>query len=192
VPVPANAEALQLAKSLNLDLDPIKQWAIRALDEWSEEKGVYVPRALLEKAAKVGDADRVFVIFEKSQLDDILAGKAKGEKEETPVPTQTAPVHHHELNMASGDRERVEKFDGAAADCPICKRLAKSENADPDKLPADQVVNNEEGAALTLTLLDDDNKDAGEPLFDVDPEAIRQGIREALAPLIMQQTGRVI
>jgi HK97 family phage prohead protease len=193
VPVPAHPEALQLAKSLNLDLDPIKQWAIRALDEWSEEKGVYVPRSLLEKAAKVGDTDRVFVIFDKSQLDEMLAGTAKGEKEDKAEPQPEIPaLHSHSLTHGVDDRTKTESFTGAAEDCPVCKRLAKSEDAGLAKLQADQVVNNEEGAALTLTLLDDDNEDAGEPLFDVDPEAIRQGIREALAPLIMQQTGRVI
>jgi hypothetical protein len=79
--VPANAEALQLAKDLKLDFEPIKQWAIRVLDYWSEENGVYVPRSVFENAAKVGDCDRVFILFPKSQLDSILAGSAKSEKQ---------------------------------------------------------------------------------------------------------------
>jgi HK97 family phage prohead protease len=191
VPVPAHPEALQLAKSLNLDLDPIKQWAIRALDEWSEEKGVYVPRSLLEKAAKVGDSDRVFVIFEKSQLDEMLAGTPKSEKEDDAEPKIPA-LHSHSLTHGVDDRTKTESFTGAAENCPVCKRLAKSEDAGPAKPPADQAVINEEGAALTLTLLDDGSEDVDEQSFEVDPEAIRQGIREALAPVIMQQTGRVI
>src|SRR5262245_21881836 len=93
VPVPANAEALQLAKSLNLDLDPIKQWAIRLLDEWTEERSIIIPRSILERAAKVGDSDRVFVIFGKSQLDDLLAGQAKTEPEITDS-ASPAPVEN--------------------------------------------------------------------------------------------------
>jgi HK97 family phage prohead protease len=122
VPVPANAEALQLAKDLKLDFEPIKQWAINALDYWSEEKGVYVPRSILEKAAKVGDSDRVFVIFPKEQLDGVLAGTAKSDKteaEQPPASPPSAPVlHNHEQTVGVGELAKTEKFPGAADSCP--------------------------------------------------------------------------
>jgi len=190
VPVPANAEALQLAKSLNLDFDPIKQWAMRALDEWSEEKGVFVPRSLLEKAAKVGDADRVFVIFEKSQLDGMLAGTAKGEKEDDADPEPEIPaLHSHSITRGVSDRTTTELFTGAAEDCPVCKRLAAAPESEP-KLVADP---KQTEGAIVLSLTDDEAEEkTAEPVYDVDPAALRAAIREGIAPLIMQRTGRVI
>lgn len=192
VPVPANAEALQLAKSLNLDFGPIKQWAVRALDEWNEEKSVIVPRALLEKAAKVGDGEKVFVLFEKGQYDEILAGEAKAEKEE-PADAPAAPIHQHEFVVGSGELASTERFIGASADCPVCKRLAQSASEHPAPAPTPEpVVDNNENGALVFELADDPDPKTAEPVFDIDPEDLRKGIREALAPMIMQRTGRVL
>jgi len=189
VPVPANAEALQLAKSLNLDFDPIKQWAIRALDEWSEEKGVYVPRSILEKSAKVGDSNRVSVIFEKQQLDDILAGTAKGDKEETEEDPFAEPAaeHNHSFTSGIGDKMTTENYFGKAADCPVCKRRAARPEPEPKAEPTPDPKE-----ALVLVLTDDPDPKIAEPVYDVDPDALRAAIREGIAPIVMQRTGRVL
>lgn len=42
-----------------------------------------------------------------------------------------------------------------------------------------------------LELADEEEKTV-EPVFEIDPEELRASIREGLAPLIMQRTGRVI
>jgi hypothetical protein len=52
-----------------------------SLDYWSEVNGVYVPRSILENAAKIGDGERVFILFPKNHLDSILTGSAKSEKQ---------------------------------------------------------------------------------------------------------------
>jgi len=188
VPVPANAECIQLAKSLNLDFGPIKEWAIRVLDEWSEEKSVFVPRSILEKSAKVGDTDRVFVIFDKKELDDILAGKAKGEdEEETEDPPTEPALHSHSFSVGLGEAATTETFTGMAEDCPVCKRLAKTR--EPAPAP---VADPTEADALVLELSDDPERTTVEPVFDIDPEELRGAIREGLAPMIMQRTGRVL
>jgi HK97 family phage prohead protease len=178
VPVPANAEALQLAKSLNLDLDPIKQWAIRALDEWTEERSVIVPRSILEKAAKVGDSDRVFVIFGKSQLDDMLAGQAKTEPETTETasaaPAESLAPILTEINVQLKT---------------LVERSATSSKETPAVV--DPSTHTKEGDIVVLELADEEEKSA-EPVFEIDPDELRQGIREALAPLVMQRTGRVL
>jgi HK97 family phage prohead protease len=175
VPVPANAEALQLAKSLNLDLDPIKQWAIRALDEWSEEKNVLVPRSLLENATKVGDGNRVFVLFDREKLDQVLAGKAKPEPQLLQTPPDLSPVLS-EINASLKTLlERAER--------PIAK----------DPPPADPLADNKETDAIVLELVEQEAETTGaEPLYEVDPEELRRDIREAIAPLVMQRTGRIL
>jgi HK97 family phage prohead protease len=185
VPVPANAEALQLAKDLKLDFEPIKQWAIQALDYWSEEKGVYVPRSVLESAAKIGDSDRVFILFPKNQLDNILDGSALSEKTE-PAPETSASVQWPaELRSVLHEiRDAIKDLAGA-----ISKDKPAEPPAQPDKKDAG------EGAVLILS--EDEEKNAGaEVLFDVDPEELRaelrEGMKEVLAPIIMQRTGRVV
>lgn len=54
VSVPANPEALAAAKSVGIDLDPIRQWAERVLDEDPQLVRVvnYVPRSVIEDAWK--------------------------------------------------------------------------------------------------------------------------------------------
>lgn len=51
-PVGCNPEALVEAKSVGIDVEPLKAWAERALDEWGGEKGVWIPRSRLEAARK--------------------------------------------------------------------------------------------------------------------------------------------
>ncbi|HXH11163.1 MAG TPA: hypothetical protein VNP04_15550 [Alphaproteobacteria bacterium] len=49
VPVPAQAEALSDAKSVGIELGPLKEWAARCLDEWCEERGMLLPRETVER-----------------------------------------------------------------------------------------------------------------------------------------------
>lgn len=48
VPVPANPEALVDAKAKGIDTSPLKEWAERVLDDWHEEKGLWLPRSQVE------------------------------------------------------------------------------------------------------------------------------------------------
>lgn len=48
VPVPANPEALVSAKSMGIDLLPLKSWAEQVLDTWNEEKGIWIPKKDIE------------------------------------------------------------------------------------------------------------------------------------------------
>jgi HK97 family phage prohead protease len=54
VPVPANPEALVEARARGIDLAPLKEWAERVLDEWHQERGIWLPRK---------DVERVFVLL---------------------------------------------------------------------------------------------------------------------------------
>lgn len=55
VPIPSNPEALQEAKSMGIDLTPLKRWAEQTLDQMSDEPGLWLPKAMVEKALKVVD-----------------------------------------------------------------------------------------------------------------------------------------
>jgi HK97 family phage prohead protease len=191
VPVPANAEALQLAKNLKLDFEPIKQWAIQALDHWSEEKGIYVPRSMLENAARVGDSDRVFIVFPKNQVDSLLAGTEEAER----IDREPEPSSAVDLAPALAEiRDAIKDLAGA-----ILKQRK------PSEMPVEPLSDNHaaetqagvqdaaEGAVLTLS---EEKTEAAEVMFEVDPEEfraeLRAGIKEVMAPIIMQRTGRVI
>lgn len=53
VPVPSNPRALIDAKAKGIDISPLREWAERALDEWHDEKGLWLPRSAVEEALKV-------------------------------------------------------------------------------------------------------------------------------------------
>jgi HK97 family phage prohead protease len=197
VPVPANADALQLAKDLKLDFEPIKQWAIQALDYWSEEKGIYVPRCMLEKAAKVEDSDRVFILFPKSQLQNLLAGTTTSDIPDTDGKTSAAV---QSVDLAPALTEIRDAIKDLAT--------AISKQSKPSETPGERVLDNKsadntesgsrgdgEGAVLILPE-GEEKSDGAEVVFDVDPEEfraeLRAGIKEVLAPVIMQRTGRVL
>ena len=48
VPVPANPEALVSAKSMGIDILPLKSWAEKVLDTWNDEKGIWIPKKDIE------------------------------------------------------------------------------------------------------------------------------------------------
>jgi HK97 family phage prohead protease len=53
VPVPANPEALVEARSVGIDLGPLKEWAEEVLDELHGEAMVYFPKESIEQVAKM-------------------------------------------------------------------------------------------------------------------------------------------
>src|SRR5262249_25092850 len=146
-----------------------KQWAIRLLDEWTEERSIIIPRSILERAAKVGDSDRVFVIFGKSQLDDLLAGQAKTEPEITDFasPAQNLLPILTEINAK-------------------LKTLVEHSAVSPKETCSivDPPANTKGDNTVVLELVDEEEK--LEPVFEIDEEELRASIRESLAPLIMQ------
>ncbi len=49
VPVPANAGALVVARSMGIDTEPLKAWAEKVLDEWHEGPGLWLPKSKVEE-----------------------------------------------------------------------------------------------------------------------------------------------
>lgn len=82
VPIPANPEALIQAKSLGIELSPLKEWAEKTLDTWGKHKGLLVPRETVEKVyfqTKTKDKTVVtktlFVPDETSKKFDVITGE---------------------------------------------------------------------------------------------------------------------
>ncbi|HWP59538.1 MAG TPA: hypothetical protein VNL14_16720 [Candidatus Acidoferrales bacterium] len=174
VPVPANPEAVQLARSLKIDNKPLRDWAMQVLDEWSEEKGIYVARSLVEKTVKWADDKKSVSILIPSEEFTRAFGESL-----TPAEPDPAPV--------VGISEKLDQL------IEVCKGLKFAPPPDPETVRTHDDVGDEP----VLLLADDTDEGRGETdphgaeSISLDPEEIKQAIRESVAPLVMQLTGRV-
>lgn len=62
VPVPANPEALIEAGAKGIDTSPLKEWAEKVLDEWYEEKGLWLPKSKVEQVFALLDGKKSFIV----------------------------------------------------------------------------------------------------------------------------------
>jgi HK97 family phage prohead protease len=70
VPVPANPEALIEARSLGIDIAPLKGWAMQVLEE-TEGKGLWLPEDVLRRAMDIaGNEKRSFVMRTTNNTND--------------------------------------------------------------------------------------------------------------------------
>lgn len=60
VPVPANPEALLDAKHAGMDIAPLKDWAVRVLDDM--EPGLWLPKDVAARALKIASGEPVSVV----------------------------------------------------------------------------------------------------------------------------------
>lgn len=72
VPIPANPEALIDAKSAGIDLLPLKGWAEKILDEWSEHKDLALPRKTIEDIRKQAAASKNIYLPTPTEQDNLL------------------------------------------------------------------------------------------------------------------------
>gem|GEM_PF-1408783 len=61
VPVPANPEAL-IEATAKIDTSPLKEWAEKVLDEWHEEKGLWLPKSKVEAVFAMFDSKKSFLV----------------------------------------------------------------------------------------------------------------------------------
>src|SRR5574341_201504 len=62
VPVPSNPEALVEARSVGIDITPLKEWAERVLDDYHQDRGLYLPRRQLEAVVRLVDPRTVLQV----------------------------------------------------------------------------------------------------------------------------------
>ena len=87
VSVPANAGCFQLAKSAGIDVNPLRQWAMRSLDGLGGIEGVYVSKAKLEAVLKSLGSEKGLKHFD---LGEILSVKAEVPTTPEPAPAEKA------------------------------------------------------------------------------------------------------
>lgn len=97
VPVPSNPEALVEARSVGIDLAPLKDWAERLLDEYHGERGFYLGRGQLEHVLRLVDPRTLVAVPERRAADappaDPATPPAPEEKVVPPnVSSETAPA----------------------------------------------------------------------------------------------------
>lgn len=84
VPVPANAEALQLAAKSGIDLNPVKLWCVEFLDAANDEPMIVLPRSTAERAWKLATGEsRSFLAPAppKAELEGLLDESWTAKKE---------------------------------------------------------------------------------------------------------------
>jgi hypothetical protein len=62
VPIGSNKDALQQARSAGIDMEPVREWAARILDEWVEEKGIWLPKEAVEEVHKQTTTKTIHVL----------------------------------------------------------------------------------------------------------------------------------
>jgi HK97 family phage prohead protease len=126
VPVPANPEALIDAKAKGIDLVPLKEWAERVLDEWHQEKGLWLPRSKVEQVFALLDGKKSFLVPDVTSKNDGDGVVEKGA-------ISYARAHPDGTPKAPEDEEWDGPAEVAAADVDDLKVMCAwvdSENAD--------------------------------------------------------------
>jgi HK97 family phage prohead protease len=210
-PVGCNPEALVEAKSVGIDVEPLKAWAERALDEWGGEKGIWIPRSRLEAARKAiapktfqilgikddgapeigGDAGECPMGSECPMEEDAEScpNGEKCDKKATPAPEKAAPASLN-LVLDLGPlkamlEEKLGGFDAKLREAmTAAQKLALPSGA---TLAIDgQVL----AGDFTLEVAPDD-PGPQEKLFQFDPEELRGVVSDALHAEMTTITGKL-
>lgn len=111
VPVPANPEALARAKAAGIDLQPMDEWARKALDMASGGETVAVSRASLEATVKALGFGRGLKFFElgAAEIKAKVAAKVKGDTVDEPEePAKAEPTEPAGAQEPAADEPEVE------------------------------------------------------------------------------------
>lgn len=142
--VPANPECFQLAKSAGIDVNPVREWAIRSLDALGGMEGVYVSRDRLEKVLKQLGSEKGLKFFDMGEL---LMATKPAEKTAAPVPAESGWVDPEPKQKSGGGKVvRALKAAGLSIEDLVASALSlkESKNA-PVSAPTPEPV-----APLTL------------------------------------------
>ncbi|MDB4896884.1 MAG: hypothetical protein JWN15_3146, partial [Firmicutes bacterium] len=92
VPVPSNPEALQNAKSMGIDMDPMRVWAEKILDGQPSEKGLWVPRKTVEQIHGLLKADKFISVPSGAHKEAPAATEPMPAKAAQPTPEAAPPA----------------------------------------------------------------------------------------------------
>jgi len=126
VPVPANPEALIEAGAKGIDTSPLKEWAEKVLDEWHQEKGLWLPKSKVEQVFALLDGKKSFIVPDVTSKNGGNSPVEKGA-------ISYASAHPDGTPKAPEDEEWDGPAEVAAADVEDLKVMCAwvdSENAD--------------------------------------------------------------
>lgn len=137
VPIPANPRALVEARSMGIDLGPLRDWAVKMLDLGVDDGLVVVPRKTLEDAMAVMQARKIFSFaepvgalspgdFRKALSADEFHQRLKHELGQEPCGTDgTCKI----TEEAPADAGAAPAADAPTADAPTAEAGAASADA---------------------------------------------------------------
>lgn len=183
--VPANPEALRRAKGLGIDIAPLKEWAIKVLDE--DTPGIWIPMTKIQHALKIADGDKVQITV----VEDVDTEKLEG-LEDTPDTQLEGKICPECLRIA-------EELDKAETDKGLeDESKEKGEEADGEKeTEKDGVEGKEEkkegqlveasGTSLLLAL----SESPKASILDEITTDLRDHVREAVKSGMTAFTGKL-
>lgn len=123
--VPANPECYQLAKSAGIDVNPVREWAMRSLDAMVGVEGVYVSRDRLEKALRALGSEKGLRYFDTGEI--LMATKSV-ERSKAPTPVKSGWVPEEKAKSKGGGKvARALKAAGLSIEDLIASALSLKE-----------------------------------------------------------------
>lgn len=186
VPIPCNPEALVQAKSAGVDMEPLREWAERILDAWTEERGIYVPERQFEQIvkalwAKTLDEHKSFTVgkfaFEEQPdgaVEAEVTEETKAVEPEVKSGRAISAAHEAHLKQAMDCIQKV-----LSSVCPADDEQTddgKAEEAEVTKAVEVEAVEKAESQGVIIT---------------ADPRELAEFIKTQVQDVITSITGRV-
>lgn len=199
VPIPSNPDALMDAKSKGIDLEPIRDWAIKALDEWSDHGGIWVPRERVERTFKLLSPrkfpDPVQYLKDETGMkaleEDIDADKAVEEIIEGSLAGQ---AKRGRVLSKKNEELLASARDNISA---VLQSVAQEEDDSEDDSKSSDNVSTDDALVLELADNEDpadsdnDTKSVNVEGLDLDEDQLRELVAGAVRSGLNTLTGRV-
>jgi|GEM_PF-4913561 len=159
--VPANPGCYQLAKSAGIDVNPLREWAVRALDEIGGIEGVYISKARLERALKELGSEMGIAYFD---VGEILTASSS-------TPKVSAPAKSAETKKKGGGKllKSLEAAGLSLADLIAAAKTVKSQQRQATE-PAKAEVAPEPVPAVATDLFLEIEESQDDLIFVVDEQ----------------------
>lgn len=175
VPVPANPEALMLARSKGINITPLKDWAERMLDQFHEEKGVYVPQSKIIRLLEIVENEKTQVPGADVPSPPAPAAPAASDKSASPAVDHKIENGKSVVTVTYKDAAGVEHSETHELAIPAPETHKSTDDED------------------VLTLTDDEPDEKSVLDFNADElrDMLKSATNEAVAGLRTALTGRL-
>ncbi len=189
--VPANPGCYSLAKAAGIDVSPLRQWAIRTLDEVNGVEGVYLTKKRLERAVRELGSEKGIAYFDLGELT--LAQATAPAQERTaaaPRAEKKGPGRVVKALEAAGltldDLVTAAKAAKATAAQPVMVTTEELSVVEGEVVSEDYLEVDDAAPADELLLVDEEGK-----AVELTPESFTLMLRGALTDAINEEQTRV-